>query len=77
MTALWDRKKDVNGANDFVFSVQCTRINMLCTVVTGATDGLGKEYVLHLAREGLNIVLISRNQDKLSKVARELGRDLR
>ena len=34
-------------------------------VVTGCTDGIGKAYVDYLAAEGLNIVLISRSEDKL------------
>lgn len=43
-------------------------------VVTGATDGIGKAYCEHLAKLGLNIVLISRTQSKLDDVAKELGR---
>ncbi|XP_053692409.1 very-long-chain 3-oxoacyl-CoA reductase-like [Sabethes cyaneus] len=41
-------------------------------VVTGATDGIGKSYAVHLARRGMNLVLISRNEAKLIKVAREI-----
>ncbi|XP_049806956.1 inactive hydroxysteroid dehydrogenase-like protein 1 [Schistocerca nitens] len=41
-------------------------------VVTGSTDGIGKAYALELARRGLNIVLISRNQQKLDGVAKEI-----
>ena len=37
-------------------------------VVTGATDGIGKEYALELGRLGLNLVLIGRNESKLDKV---------
>ncbi|KAB7500083.1 Inactive hydroxysteroid dehydrogenase-like protein 1 [Armadillidium nasatum] len=42
-------------------------------VVTGCTDGIGRCYAEELAKEGLNIVLISRNIDKLKRVAAELG----
>lgn len=34
-------------------------------VVTGCTDGIGKAYVDYLAEEGMNILLISRSEDKL------------
>lgn len=42
-------------------------------VVTGATDGLGKAYSEVLAKKGFSIVLISRTQEKLETVAREIG----
>jgi len=38
-------------------------------VITGATDGIGKEFSRELARRGLNIVFISRNLDKLHHTA--------
>ena len=38
-------------------------------LVTGATDGIGKAYCFALAKRGLNIVLVSRNPDKLKAVA--------
>ncbi|XP_006001958.1 17-beta-hydroxysteroid dehydrogenase type 3 [Latimeria chalumnae] len=41
-------------------------------VITGATDGIGKEYAFVLAKHGLNIVLISRTLEKLQKVAIEI-----
>ncbi|XP_075219917.1 inactive hydroxysteroid dehydrogenase-like protein 1 [Lycorma delicatula] len=41
-------------------------------VVTGSTDGIGKAYAKELAKRGLNIVLISRSQEKLEKVANEI-----
>ncbi|CAK1603591.1 unnamed protein product [Parnassius mnemosyne] len=40
--------------------------------ITGSTDGIGKEYAMELAQRGLNIVLISRNEEKLNNVAREI-----
>jgi 17beta-estradiol 17-dehydrogenase / very-long-chain 3-oxoacyl-CoA reductase len=41
-------------------------------VVTGASDGLGKEYAIQLAQKGFNIVLISRTESKLQGVAKEI-----
>ncbi|KAH0598930.1 hypothetical protein MHUMG1_03043 [Metarhizium humberi] len=50
-------------------------------VVTGASDGLGKEYASQLAAKGFNLVLVSRTKSKLESLAKELqekyhGRDL-
>ncbi|KAJ2220121.1 hypothetical protein IWW45_009172, partial [Coemansia sp. RSA 485] len=41
-------------------------------VVTGCTDGLGREAALELASKGFNILLISRSTDKLATVAAEI-----
>lgn len=41
-------------------------------VVTGATDGIGLAYAKHLAKLGINIVLISRTQSKLDTAAAEI-----
>lgn len=41
-------------------------------VVTGASDGLGKEFALQLAQKGFNIVLVSRTLSKLNALAVEI-----
>ena len=41
-------------------------------VVTGATDGIGKALAIELARKGLNVMLISRTQEKLDQVKKEI-----
>ncbi|RBQ96645.1 hypothetical protein VDGD_00743 [Verticillium dahliae] len=41
-------------------------------VVTGASDGLGKEFALQLASKGFNVVLVSRTKSKLEAFAAEL-----
>ncbi|KAK9776741.1 hypothetical protein AB5N19_10620 [Seiridium cardinale] len=41
-------------------------------VVTGASDGLGKEFATQLASKGFNLVLVSRTQSKLQTLAQEL-----
>jgi len=48
--------------------------NPFTLVVTGATDGIGKEYARELARQGLNLVLISRTKEKLIAVTNEIGK---
>lgn len=42
-------------------------------MITGCTDGIGLEYAKQLAKHGLNIVLISRTESKLSAIAKEIG----
>lgn len=45
-------------------------------VITGASDGVGKQTALRLAREGTKLALISRNEEKLNEVSqqsKELG----
>lgn len=41
-------------------------------VVTGASDGIGKEYAIQLAKKGLNVVLVSRTLSKLETIAEEI-----
>lgn len=41
-------------------------------IVTGASDGIGRELALALARRGANIALVARSTDKLAKVLAEL-----
>ncbi|XP_037960721.1 hydroxysteroid dehydrogenase-like protein 1 [Teleopsis dalmanni] len=44
-------------------------------VITGSTDGIGKYYARELAREGFNVVLISRTKSKLEAVASEIEKE--
>lgn len=41
-------------------------------VITGATDGIGKAYAFELARQGLNVLLIARSEEKLTETAQEI-----
>lgn len=41
--------------------------------ITGSSDGIGKAYAMELARNGINVVLIARNEDKLKAVAKEIS----
>lgn len=40
-------------------------------IVTGASDGLGKQVALKLAKQGAELALIARNEERLNKVSRE------
>ncbi|XP_019361311.1 PREDICTED: inactive hydroxysteroid dehydrogenase-like protein 1 isoform X4 [Gavialis gangeticus] len=42
-------------------------------VVTGATAGIGKAYAEQLANHGVNVILISRNKEKLQAVAKDIA----
>ncbi|KAK4822236.1 hypothetical protein QYF61_011877 [Mycteria americana] len=42
------------------------------SLVTGATDGIGKAYAEELARRGMKVALISRSKEKLDQVASEI-----
>ncbi|KAI1911680.1 hypothetical protein LOZ39_005934 [Ophidiomyces ophidiicola] len=41
-------------------------------LVTGGSDGIGKEFALQIARKGFNVILVSRSESKLSAVASEI-----
>ncbi|KAK0936084.1 hypothetical protein LTR29_012362 [Friedmanniomyces endolithicus] len=43
-------------------------------VITGASDGIGKEYALQLAKKGFNVLLVSRTQSKLDSLEAEIKR---
>jgi 17beta-estradiol 17-dehydrogenase / very-long-chain 3-oxoacyl-CoA reductase len=42
-------------------------------VVTGATDGIGKEFSYQLAKNGFNVLLVARNSQLLSETAVDIG----
>ncbi|XP_004928860.2 very-long-chain 3-oxoacyl-CoA reductase [Bombyx mori] len=44
-------------------------------LVTGCTDGIGKEYAKELAARGCDIVLVSRSLDKLKATAEEIEKE--
>ncbi|CCH41714.1 3-ketoacyl-CoA reductase [Wickerhamomyces ciferrii] len=46
-------------------------------VVTGASDGIGKEYAKQLASKGFNILLISRTQSKLEILSEEISSEFK
>ena len=40
-------------------------------VITGASEGIGREYALQLAKAGFNLILVSRTTANLERVASE------
>lgn len=46
---------------------------MTTALVTGPTSGLGREFALQLASMGIDLVLVSRNETKLTELAIELA----
>ena len=41
-------------------------------LVTGCTQGIGREYAMELAARGMNVVLVSRNKETLGLLSREI-----
>jgi len=46
-------------------------------LITGASDGIGKEFALQLAKKGYNLILVSRTQSKLDVLALEIEAESR
>jgi FlaA1/EpsC-like NDP-sugar epimerase len=57
---------------------QWSRKNMLLrdkiAIITGAGRGIGRETAINFAREGADVVLVSRSEKELSEVALEIKR---
>ncbi|KAJ3519481.1 hypothetical protein NM688_g9295 [Phlebia brevispora] len=41
-------------------------------VVTGASEGIGREFALQLAKKGFNVLVMARNKDKLNALCAEI-----
>ncbi|MEQ4452070.1 MULTISPECIES: YciK family oxidoreductase [Kosakonia] len=50
-------------------------LNDRIILVTGASDGIGKEAALTYARHGASLILLGRNEAKLQQVAREVEQE--
>jgi len=55
------------------FRVNLKKMFGTWAVVTGATNGIGKAIAKQLAKRGINLVLISRSEEKLKATAQEIG----
>lgn len=51
--------------------------DLLLFSLAGSTDGIGKAYAEELAKHGVNIILVSRNKEKLEAVARSISETYR
>lgn len=60
--------------NTAVFFMVQFCIYLIFSVVTGSTDGIGRAYATELAKRGMNLVLVSRNLEKLNAVASHLSK---
>ncbi|XP_061607710.1 hydroxysteroid (20-beta) dehydrogenase 2 isoform X2 [Phyllopteryx taeniolatus] len=72
MKAAW---KCCRGFREFILS-EFWRVDLRTygqwAVVTGATSGIGKAYATELAKRGMDIVLLSRCDEKLRHLAKEI-----
>ena len=51
----------------------CIMIPTRRLVVTGASDGIGREYSIQLAKKGFNVLVVARNEAALKSVTDEIG----
>ena len=65
----WDKSIQDGFSNERRIRDQYNPDGKKWAVVTGASEGIGKSYAVDLANHGFNIVLASRTESKLQKVA--------
>lgn len=46
----------------------------MTALITGASGGIGLEFAKLFAKDGYNLILVARSEDKLTQIAEELGR---
>ena len=71
LRSLWRGLYSCILANLFGATVNWKKLGKWA-VITGSTDGIGKAYAKALAAKGFDIVLVSRNPEKLEDVAQEI-----
>jgi len=50
-------------------------MNGLTALITGPTSGIGEQFAFRLSKEGYNLVLVSRNMEKLKSLSEKLSQD--
>jgi len=45
-------------------------------LVTGASDGIGAEFIKILASQGYNLIFVARSEDKLNDLAEKMSKGL-
>lgn len=45
----------------------------MTVLITGASSGLGKDFVYELSKQGHNLILVARDKEKLEKIKKELN----
>uniref|UniRef100_A0A7N0UVF1 Uncharacterized protein n=1 Tax=Kalanchoe fedtschenkoi TaxID=63787 RepID=A0A7N0UVF1_KALFE len=56
----------------FLRPPKCLKSYGSWALITGSTDGIGKAFAFQLAQQGLHLILVSRNPDKLSAVSHQI-----
>ena len=49
--------------------------NLNLTLITGASDGIGKAFATQFAEQGHDLVLVARSEQKLKALAKELSHE--
>jgi len=65
-----EREVGLVGRRDFLCICDA---DLLISVVTGASDGIGREYSIQLAKKGFNVLVVARNETALKSVTDEIG----
>ncbi|MBA2654188.1 MAG: SDR family NAD(P)-dependent oxidoreductase [Gammaproteobacteria bacterium] len=50
-------------------------LNRKSALITGASQGIGKEVAMQLAKEGVRVILTSNDEDKLNDACDEINKD--
>lgn len=70
---VWRKARSMGWYAYHSYTTRWRKAKVVPSVVTGASDGIGKEFALQLAKAGFNIVLVARNKAKLEAVAADIG----
>lgn len=65
---------DVSGQNSKLIEdgIVMNRFSLKVAIVTGGGSGIGKEVATRLVKEGANVVITGRNEDKLKQAAQDI-----